>query len=216
MKKHIKIILSISLSILVFIIFTISAFEPQVVKAVAASDTVVITLTVTQQITITSPADSSMSTALGLAQNTAVGTTTWNVKTNDALGYTMALNATTTPAMQTVTGTLYSILDYQTGAPNTWNATSGSAYFGYSAFGSDTPTGTWGTGAACGDAVNTINTTLKYQGLKTTAGTNISSRSATTTSAGTDTNVCYAVEQKSFFIPAATYVATVVATATGN
>ncbi len=213
MLKHLKIILPLSLLFTVGAFFTYGAFEPQLANAITASDSVVITLVVNKEITITSPADSSMSTNLGLAQNTAVGTTTWNVKTNDSTGYTMAVQATSAPAMQSGA---FSITDYQTNAPNLWSATSGNAYFGYSAFGSDTLSATWGTDTDCyGATNNSISTGLKYQGFKTSAGTNIASHSATTTSAGVDTTVCYAVEQNAFFIPAGTYTATITATATG-
>jgi hypothetical protein len=221
MLRDIRIIVSISLVVAILSFFIFGALEPGLATAQTASDTVVITLNVTQQISITSPADSSMSTALSLSQNTAVGTTTWNVKTNDALGYTMALKATTTPAMTaTSSGVLYTIDDYQRGAPTLWSV-SNTAKFGYSAFGNDSDTSVWGTGGACGASANGISTTLKYQGLATstaayTVAENVASRTATTSASGTDTNVCYAVEQNNFFIAAATYNATVIATATGN
>ena len=212
--RHFKIIVSISLFILMLPVYFYATVGPSIVRAQTATDSVVITLVVNQEIAISSPADINMSTNLGVAQNTAVGTTTWNVKTNDSAGYALSVKATSSPAM--VSGS-NSIADYQRGSPNTWNATSGSAYFGYSAFGSDTSTGTWGTGSVCsGATANSISTTLKYQGFATTSGTNIASRTATTTPSGIDTSVCYATEQNNFFIPSGTYHATVIATAIGN
>jgi hypothetical protein len=189
------------------------ASEPLVVVATtSASDTVIVTLNVTAGISITSPADTTMSTALGVSQNTAVGTTTWNVKTNNSLGYTLAVKATSTPAM---TSGSNSILDYQSLVPNTWNATSSNAYFGFSGFGTDVSTGTWGTGSVCSTAgsPNAISTTLKYLGF-TTSDKTVATRAATTTTAGIDTTVCYAVEQNGFYVPSGTYEATIIATAT--
>lgn len=206
-----KKIVGLSLVITMAGFLFVPTLEPMFAQAV--TDSVIITLNVTSGITIDSPADASMSTALGVSQNTAVATTTWNVKTNNALGYTLALSASTNPAMQqSATAT---ITDFNVGVPMTWVATSSNAYFGYSAFGTDTSTGTWGTGAVCSTGANAhaISTTLKYRGLSTSPGTTVSTRAATTTPSGINTTVCYAVEQNGFYIPSGTYTATVTATA---
>ncbi len=189
-----------------------SVFTPLTASALAASSSVVVTLNVTTGISISSPSNTTLSTTLGVAANGAVGTTTWTVITNDVAGYTLALNATTSPAMQSGSAT---VADYQTGAPNTWSVTSGNAAFGYSAFGTDVSTGTWGTGAACNGATgnNATSTTLKYKGFTTSPFT-VASRAATTTPTGISSTICYAVEQNNFFIPSGTYTATIVATAT--
>lgn len=206
---------SLTLSVLLTMVAALGyiAYEPNVTNAATASDTVIVTLNVTAGISITSPADVSMSTALGVSQNSAIGTSTWNVKTNSALGYTLALRATSSPAM--ADGSLY-VLDYQTGAPNTWAATSTQSYFGYSGFGTDISTGTWGTGSACSGAsgAHATSTTLKYKGF-TTSDVTIATRSSTTTPTGVDATICYAVEQgTASYIPSGTYQATIIATAT--
>jgi hypothetical protein len=202
-----------SVTLTAFIFGTIVAFEPSSAGAATATDTVLVTLNVTSGITINSPADTTMSTALTVTQFSAVGTTTWNVKTNNTLGYTLDVKATSSPAMNSTT-TVNSIFDYQQGTPNTWAATTANAYFGYSAFGNDTPTGTWGTGAVCSGANgNSTSTTLKYKGFTTTTGQIIATRSATTSTLGTDTTVCYAVDANAFYIPSGNYQATIIATA---
>ena len=213
MKNRIK--KSVACSILATIILSACYMlhEPEIVGAATASDTVIVTLNVTAGISITSPADVTMSTALGVTQNSAIGTSTWNVKTNSALGYTLALRATSSPAM--TSGSNF-VSDYQTGAPNTWNATATQSYFGYSGFGTDISTGTWGTGSACngGTNGNATSTTLKYKGF-TTSDVTIATRSATTTPTGVDSTICYAVEQgASSYIPSGVYQATIIATAT--
>lgn len=203
-------------SVSVFIALLVMLVEPGRVGAVAASDTIVVTLNVTAGITITSPADVTMSTNLGVTQNSAIGTTTWNVKTNNNLGYTLAVRATSTPAMQTATGSSM-IADYQTGAPNTWVATTGNAYFGYSAYGTDIPTGTWGAqgsgGCSATSTAHSTSSSLKYKGF-TTSDVTVATRSSTTTTAGIDSTFCFAVDQNNFYIPAGTYTATIIATAT--
>lgn len=211
--NHFKKSLSVALLGTLLATFAYAAYEPSAVTAATASDTVVVTLNVTAGISITSPSDATMSTALGVAQNSAVGSTTWNVKTNSSGGYTLAVRATSTPAMAQAGGSPY-ILDYQSGAPNTWVATSGQAYFGYSAYGTDISTGTWGTGSNCyGGTIHATSTTLKYKGF-TTSDVTVATRAATTTPTGIDSNFCYAVEQNNFYVPSGTYTATVIATAT--
>jgi hypothetical protein len=48
----------------------------------AVTDTVQVTLNVSEEISITSPANVSMSRNLGVSANTAIGNAIWNVKTN--------------------------------------------------------------------------------------------------------------------------------------
>ena len=196
------------LFVVAYVIAT-ATFAPATASAVATSS-VVVTLNVTAGIAISSPTNTTMSTALGVSQSTAIGTTTWTVNTNDSAGYTLGINATTSPAMQSGAST---IADYQTGAPNTWSVTSGTAAFGYSVFGTDSPTGTWGTGTQCAGAADTNSTTLKYKGF-TTSPFVVAQRAATTTPTGISTTVCYAVQQNNFYVPSGTYTATIVATAT--
>jgi hypothetical protein len=205
--------LAVSIIAVLLLAFAYTSFEPNITHATStASDTVLVTLNVTEGISITSPADVSMSAALGVAQSSAVGSSTWNVKTNAANGYTLAVRATSTPALKSPTN---AILDYQTGAPNTWVATTTQAYFGYSGYGTDISTGTWGTGSSCSGATqHATSTTLKYKGF-TTSDVTIATRAATTTPSGVDAVICYAVEQGSaFYVPSGTYTATIIATAT--
>ncbi len=192
-------------------------FESSMLSAqTSAADTVLVTLTVTSGIAITSPADTSMSINLGVVTNTAVATTTWNVKTNDTDGYILAVKSSLDPAMQSLP-TADIINDYTEvvgGTPEVWDVPAGFAEFGYSATGTDVSTGTWGTGTYCnGNATSTVPTGLKYIDFDTSDRT-IASRGGTTTTTGIDTVVCYAVEQDGFYIPAAIYTATITATAT--
>lgn len=187
--------------------------EPVVSSAAVATDQVVVTLNVVSGITITSPADTVMSNNLGVAINTAIATTTWNVKTNNALGYTLTLSASTDPAMR-VSPTVY-VEDFpEIVTPALWSTLpSATTGFGYSAYGTDVSTGTWGTGANCG-ATSTPSTSLKYAGFVTGTGITVATRSATTTTSGIDTTVCYAVEQKGVYLDSGTYTSTITATAT--
>lgn len=188
------------------------AIEPQATYAV--TDQVQVTLTVSEEVSIDSPANVAMSPNIGVTSNTSVGNVVWNVKTNSNDGYSMELRASTAPAMQSGS---FSILDYQTGAPNTWTATSSNAYFGYSGFGTDTATGTWGTDSDCIAAASVPSAALKYKGFTTSASAhNIATRTATTTTSGINTTVCFAAEQNAVYIPSGTYTAQITATAVAN
>jgi hypothetical protein len=185
--------------------------EPTTVQSATASSNAIVTLNVDTGIAITSPGNTTMSTSLGVSANTAVGTTTWNVRTNNALGYTLTLRSSTYPAMQS--GANY-IDNYATSTmPTLWSVPASSAQFGFSVYGTDTTAGVWGTGTTCSAATSTPSTTLRYYGLGTVA-TTTAGRNATTTTSGVDTVVCYAVEQNGIYIPSGVYTATVTATAT--
>jgi len=213
MKSYISKVLSVTLSAALVVFGLYFTVEPSLSSAATASDTVVITLNVTSGITISSPPDSSMSRAVAVGADTATGSTTWNVKTNNVLGYTLAIHATSSPAMASASST---IQDFATSAPALWSTSAGTAKFGYSARGTDVNTSTWGTDSDCwGATQHDFSTGLKYKGFWT-ADTNIAVSAATSSTSGTDTMVCYAVEENAFYIPSGTYQATIVATATTN
>jgi hypothetical protein len=214
MKKLTNKLIGLSMVLTILCYFGYSSIEPQRVSATAASDSVVITLNVTQGISITTPADVTMLPTLSVSQSQSLASTTWNVKTNDGAGYTLNLLATSSPALKQSASAYFE--DYQTGAPNTWTATSTHAYFGYSGYGTDTSTATWGTGSLCGSGAGVPSTNQKWKGFTTSSSTtHIATRAATTTPAGVDTTVCYAADQNDIYVPSGTYTATIQATATG-
>lgn len=195
----------------------ISPFAYSLIEAEAASavtDAVVVTLTVDSAISITSPADTAMSQSIGLTTDTATASTTWNVKTSDTDGYTLAVAASTDPAMQSAGDTIFDYTEGTPGTPETWSVASGAAEFGFSARGDRVSTGTYGTDSDClaGDN-HTPSATLNYRGFDGTNTISVATHSATTTASGDDTTVCYAVEQNGVFIPSGTYTATITATA---
>jgi hypothetical protein len=213
-KKDTLWAVKITAGVVLMAIFFYVSYEPGLVQAIApATANVVVTLEVDTGISITvDSATKKMSTMLGVSTNIAVGTTTFTVATNDPNGYTLGLSASTNPAMKA--GSLI-IADYATTTmPTLWSVTSGDARFGYSVFGTDVNTSTWGTGSFCnGAATSTVPTLLKYYGFYTNA-TTTASRAATTTPAGVVTTVCYAAQQNGTYIAGGTYTATITGTAT--
>lgn len=202
---------ALALALLVAAPFAWAAVEPALSRAVTATDEVIVSLSVDAGISITSPADEPLSRNLGVSANTATGDTTWNVKTNNSAGYTLSVKATTSPALRNGTNSVLDYIPAVVATPETWSV-SNAAEFGFSSFGTDVSTGTWGTDSDCVAAAHTPSATLKYRDFDTT-DIQIATRAATTTTAGIDSTVCFGVEQNSFYIPSGTYQASIIATA---
>jgi hypothetical protein len=153
-----------------------------------------------------------MSQNLGVSADSATGDTVWNVKTNNAAGYVLYVKATTSPALRNGTNSINDYTPAVAATPETWSVPAGTGEFGFAAFGTHVPTGTWGTDSDCIAAAHTPSATLKYRDFDT-SDIEIATSAATTTSAGIDSTVCFAVEQDTFYVPSGTYQATIVATA---
>lgn len=181
--------------------------------ATTVTDNVIVTLDVDSGITISNGANTTLLPNISISNNSAIGGSAWTVRTNNSLGYTLAVQASDAPALASGPN---SFADYATGTPTTWNVPNGNKQFGYSAYGSDTPTGTWGDETANSYACGTggvANTDLKYVGFLTTDKT-IATSSTVTPFAGTTTSICFVAEQKGIFAESGTYNATITGTAT--
>ena len=178
------------------------------------SDQVVVTLNVETGITISDGDDVTMLPTMGILSNSAIGETTWTVKTNNVAGYNLNVKASTEPAMAhtTTTDTFADYSETVLGTPETWSVGSGDYEFGFSAYGDDVADGTWGTGVGCGTHTTISTNNLNYLGFKTTDKT-IATRNSVTPNTGVQTNVCFAAEQKDVYAPSGTYTATITATA---
>jgi hypothetical protein len=190
--------------------------EPYFLNAQSAADEAVVSLTVDTGISITSPADTTMTPNLGVAQNSSVGTTTWVVTTNALNGYNLQIKASSSPAMKHTASSTISFANYTeavAGTPETWSVDGGTYQFGYSAFGGDVLTA-FGTGTNCG-ASGVPTATLNYRHASTSNITT-ANRTGVTTTSGATTTVCYAAGQNGVFAPSGTYNATITATAIIN
>ncbi len=208
--------LSLTLVLSLFVFLLGAAIEPVLASATSVTDDVVVSLTIDTGISITSPADATLLPNLGISNNTAIASTTWNVKTNDPSGYSLFIkNASTTPALKGVPSTIGNFADYTqtvSEVPDTWAVDSNTYQFGYSVYGTDVSTGTYGNDVTCG-AAGVPGGTLKYRYASTT---NIlaATRSSTTTTAGINTVACWAAGQNGVYAPGGSYSATITATAT--
>jgi hypothetical protein len=221
MKKiFIKKIIPISVITLFFAqALYITFIEPTILTAATDSDAVVVTLNVDAGISITDGAAATMSPNIGVTQNKSVGSSSWNVKTNNAAGYTLTVKADAAPALVKVAPNPDSFADYTPavgGTPDTWGGVGSSTKeFGFSARGTDV-LASYGPGASdCGSTVTGIpNATSKFLGFNNTTPIQIATRSTVTTPSGVDTNICFAAEQGSgVYAASGTYTTTVTATA---
>ena len=198
--------LSRILSLTLIVTALIPALEPMTAQAVGATGNVLVTQNIAASIAITAPTTISL-TPLSVTQNSAVGTGAWTVTTNDTNGYTLTLNATTTPAM---TNGVASFADYGTSTVTTWSVSNAYKY-GFSVFGSAT-TG-YGSGGTCTASTDVPSTTLLWRGFYGTNTIQVASSSAPTSQSGVVTTMCVADAQNIVLAPSGNYTATVVATA---
>jgi hypothetical protein len=216
-KKILKKIIKKSISLfLVFAIIYITV-EPTISTAASVTDQVIVTLTVDSGITISDGSAVTMAPNLGITSDTSIGSSSWLVKTNNYSGYTLKVHASSTPAMKDGTKTIEDYTEGTSNVPEVWSlATSATnKEFGFSAYGTDTNTSTWGSGATCGSG-GTIPGTMKYQGFKDSTDVTIASKATVTPTAGITTNICFAAAQNGVYASSGTYTATVTATAVTN
>jgi len=212
MQIFLKKIITVSLVSFIVIQMICVFFEPLLAVAATATDPVVVTLNVDSGLGITSPSDVTMAPNLGISSNGSIGTSTWNVKTTSTTGFNFFLKASASPAMVSGANSFADYTETSAGVPEVWSVSSGAKEFGFSAYGADVTTGTWGTGAGCGSAGAPLGT-MKYVGFKT-IDKNVATTSTVTLPAGSDINVCYAAQQNTVYAPSGVYTATITATAT--
>ncbi len=218
-----KRIISLSVIVNLLVPMAFAILEPQITKAVA--DNVTVTAEVTEEISITSPADVLLASSIpGMTGNPgapASGSATWTVITNNATGFNLKIKATSDPSMKNTDGEYY-FFDYTSaaaGSPDyTWASPAvGSAEFGYSvtaATAADTDTPFLNGGATCGTGA--LNTDNKCWWDLTTADTTVINRSTNTTSAGEAEKVNFRAESNGQFLKEGYYDALVTVTATMN
>lgn len=163
-------------------------------------------------ISITSPSDIALGSISGSAE-TANGSALWTVTTDSTGGYTLAIKASTNPALQSSGG---NFTDYtpSTSAPDyTWSVSSADAVFGYTVDGTDTATRFLDNGTSCNASGGGVTSSTCWDGFSTSNVTIASATSANSPS-GTDTTVSVKAETGSSANQAAgSYTATLTVTA---
>ena len=201
--------LSISLTLFLFV-----QFYPIIETAIAATatDNVIVTLDVTTGITISDGANVTMAPNIGVASDSSIGSSSWIVRTNAVNGYTLAVKASSSPALVSGPNSFADYTETVLGTPEVWSVGVVAKEFGYSAYGTDTTTATWGTAASCG-AAGIPAALQKYVGFQISDKT-IATRATVTPTSGVTTTICFAAAQNTIYAPSGTYTATITATAT--
>lgn len=171
--------------------------------AATASSSITVSLPINNYISISQPTDVSMPAIAGTG-GSSEGSASWSVITNNALGYSLAVAAGSSPAMNSGSN---SIPDYTTSVPDTpetWSVAADQGAFGFSAEGPATSADTWGT-PSTGNG--------KYRGFNGTTGIAVANNPLFTT--GQTTSVYFKGEiGTSYTQPSGTYSSSITATAT--
>jgi len=221
--KHIKKIAGLSLSAILIVSMAYLILEPAIVSAVA--DTATVTATVTEEISITSPSDATMSATIpGMTGNPGSPVTsslTWTVKTNNSTGFAMVIKSSTTPSLR-LDGT-YDFNDYTPAAAGTpdydWSQPAAStAEFGYTV---EPETAADTVALFLDNGADTCNTGATQTSDKcwfnvTTGDKSIINRTTNTDSTGEAEVVKFWAESNAEFLAEGSYVATITVTATMN
>ena len=214
MKQNLKITVASLMASVLVVGVGFYMVEPTITGA-QATDNVTVTQAVTSGITISDGADITM-TALSTSQNTAVGTSTWTVTTNNNAGYSLTVHASTAPALAR-SGGGGNIVDYTPAVaetPETWSVSS-AAEFGFSARGTNVNTTTYGTDSDCIAGADVPSTGLKWRDFDLTGSADqIATVGAPTSTSGAAPSLCVATEQAGTFANSGTYTATITGTAT--
>jgi len=188
--------------------------EPSQLMATSATATTSVTLTVSEEITLTPPASIALSPNITMTQQSSVGSGVWTVKTNNSAGYTLEFTASTTNALTNGTD---SFTDVSSTTPIAWSVDAGSYIWGYSSYGSDTATTTWGDAVSCGSAdASGLTTSLNYAGFatSTTLAPTVATKNTVTSVSGATTTLCIAAEEgDTTYAPDGSYSVTITGTA---
>lgn len=217
---------SIAFSVSAFLIAAIvfMVFEPVITEAI--TDSAVVSATVTEEITITSPDDLSLSPSIpgitGNHSSPATGSLTWTVKTVNTAGFNMKIKASTNPAMQLGGGdATYQFADYTNESPLTYawaSPSSGAAWFGFTveaATDADTVAAFLDNGSTTCGTGSTAGADTCWGGLATT-DTDLINRSTNTDLNGEAEVVKFYAESYAKFLKEGSYTATVTVTAAMN
>ena len=216
--KEIKRVISFSLITSMALTFGYMSFEPEMVEAVTGNVTV--TQPVSQEISIDTPGNVSMSPSIpGMTGNLgspATGSVTWNVKTSNSAGFNMGIEASQTNALSL--DSTYYFADYSATSPELWSSPgSGVAEFGF-AVDSETPADTVAVfnddGSTCGSG--TTGSGICWDGFDGATSILVISRSTNTDSTGEDEMIKFQAESNAKFLESGNYTATVTVTATMN
>ncbi len=164
-------------------------------------------------ISISSPSDLALTSMGGIAGGGSEGTTTWTVTTDNIAGYSMTINASTTPALKS---SLDSFADYVPAGGNpdyTFTNAAANSSFGFSPEGVDTIARFKDNGSSACNTGSSETSAKCWDGLSTTPASMAGSTSSNHPS-GTAVTVRFRAESGASHIQTAgNYSATITVTA---
>lgn len=194
---------------IIFIVcaLTFSLSGTQIASAATASDTAAVNLTVGSTISITAPADVTMGSITATGQSAlTTNSATWNVKTNNSAGYSLAWQASSA-TMASGADTVAGYTPSSAGVPEVWSVATAASEWGAHLGSASTVvnTTTWGSADTYGAG--------KWLNVNNAAPFTIASSSAATV--GDDEIVYFGAEVgSSKSQPTGTYTVNVTMTAT--
>ena len=206
------------------LVFLFAEFEAAMTSAGSANDSIVVTQVVGGELSISQPADVTMSSAIpGITGNPGsprTGSATWTVITSNTSGFYLTLKSSTNPSMQL--DATYNFSDYSpasAGVPDyTWaSPASSAAEFGYTVepeTAADTSTKFKDNGSACN--TGSLNTANRCWYNMSTTDQTVIERSSNTDTGGEDEVVRFQTESNGKYLKEGDYIATITATATEN
>lgn len=135
--KKIKFLFDTSLIIFglgLIVIFFAAMEEFQILTAGTADDSITVSVSVLEAISISSPADVSMSPDIA-GTGSSDGSADWTVTTNWSNGWKLDVEASTAPAMQSAADSFADYTEAVAGVPESWSVTSTDSEFGFSVSG---------------------------------------------------------------------------------
>ncbi len=164
-------------------------------------------------ISISSPDDLTLSEINGLYGATTSGDIEWQVKTDNAAGYSLFVKAGGTPALSSSAGDFDDYLPSAAIPDYAWTVSASTAVFGYTIGGTDTATRFLDNGTSCNQAGGTANADTCWDGFSTSNVTVASAASANSPAGATTTVTVKAEVGASANQAAGAYTATIIATA---
>jgi len=216
-NKIFRKVATISSTLFLALLMVFIVLEPAVVNS--AADSAVVTLTVSEEVTISSPDDASFSGSIpGVSGNPGAPVTaslTWTVKTNNDTGFNLKLKASQANALYKDVNYYFS--DHTLTPSYGWTAPdTGVASFGFTiaaATAADTVTAFKDNGAACGAGSNTGGC---WSGFNGTTDIDVINRTTETTSSGQAEVVNFKAESNAKLLEDGNYTAIITATAALN
>lgn len=194
-------------------------FEPEIAAGAAGEDLLNVAQDVTSEITVSSPANVTMSADIpGIAGGSAIGSAAWIVKTNDTSGFSFKIRSDAVNCLRNGPDYFKDYTEFYTGIPDySWIRPITSA-FGYTvepATVEDTAPAFRDNGSACG--TGNLNTSDKCWDGFSIADATVINRSTLTSAAGEAELVKFRSELAAGqYLPEGNYIATITVTVTTN